>query len=34
MIKQVFIKMDVQGAHVVSESKAYMNVNHHIHYSL
>ena len=34
MIKQVFIKPDVQGACVVSESKAYTNVNHHVHYSL
>ena len=34
MIKQVFIKPDVQGADVVSESEAYMNLNHHIYCSL
>ena len=34
MIKQAFIKPDVQGACVVSESKAYTNVNHHVYYSL
>ena len=34
MIKQVFIKPDVNDAHVVSESKAYTNVNHHVYYSL
>ena len=33
MIKQVFIKPDVQHAHVVSENKEYTNVNHHIYYS-
>ena len=34
MIKQVFIKLDVQGVCVVSESKVHTNVNYHIHYSL
>ena len=34
MIKQVFNKPGVQDARVVGESKAYTNVNHHIHYSL
>ena len=34
MIKQVFIKPDVQGAHVVGENKGHTNVNHHVYYSL
>ena len=34
MIKQVFIKLDVQGAAVVGKNKGYTNVNHHIYYSL
>ena len=34
MIKQVFIKPDVQGAHVVGKNKVYTNVNHHVYYSL
>ena len=31
MIKHVFIKPDVQGECVLSESKAYTNANHHVY---
>ena len=34
MIKQVFIKEDVQGTHVAGKNSGYTNVNHHVYYNL